>query len=495
MDWSFDLLTEPEQRMLRRLSVFPQNFDLEAATAVTGDDARQVHLASRGHPDAIAVLDLLARLIDKSLVEAVGMADTARYRLLETVRQYAAEKLGEAGEADEIRGRHRRHFAGRVLAAGLSGPGFFDPQWAQDAAVDNENYNAALASGLLAGDPGSATVILAGRGASWFWGAAVPTAVDSIDPEALTTADPSLHIAALLSLGFAGTQGGRWTVETAVPIFERALAVAEERGTPADEGLACFSLGYFALGRGDSDVARTWLERAVPCFGDNPLAQYYAHHELGWIELTEGNPAAARQQFESLLTVLESRSGFENPMAHLRAAVALCEAADGNAARARALARRALDESRRIPLAGVEVMALIRMCEVAALSGDPIGAELVEALQRLRRQGGLRWVAAALTIAAVAHEADGRPDTAARLLGGAGHVAEMLAEDPLPVAALAVVVRAMRRRIEAALGAAASAAAEAAGAQLGVRALLDLAVQDLIPFERGTRGSRESEPA
>ena len=241
MDWSFDLLTETEQRLLRRLSVFPQDFDLEAATAVAGDDARQVHLASREHPDPIDVLDLLARLIDKSLVVPEGMADTARYRLLETVRQYAAEKLGAAGEADAIRGRHRRHFVGRILAADRAGTGFFDPQWAQHAAIDGENYNAALASGLVAGDLESATVILAGRGVSWFWGAAVPTAVDSIDPEALTAADPSLHVAALISLGAAGIQSGRWTVETAVPIYERALAIAEERGTPADEGFACFS--------------------------------------------------------------------------------------------------------------------------------------------------------------------------------------------------------------------------------------------------------------
>jgi hypothetical protein len=159
--------------------------------------------------------------------------------------------------------------------------------------------------------------------------------------------------------------------------------------------------------------------------------------------------------------------------------VALCEAADGNVARARTLARQALDGSRQVPLAGVEVMALIRMSEVAALSGEPIGAELVEALHLLRRQGGLRWVTAALTMAAVAHEADGRPDTAARLLGGAGHVAEMLAEDPLPIAPLAAVVMAMRQRIEAALGTAAATAAETAGERLPVPALLDLALDGL----------------
>jgi tetratricopeptide (TPR) repeat protein len=467
LDWSFDLLTGTEQELLRRLSVFPQDFDLEAATVVAGDDA-----------DPIDVLDLLARLIDKSLVVPDGMADTARYRLLETVRQYAAEKLGAAGEADATRGRHRRHFVGRILAAYRAGMGFFDPEWHQKAAIDGENYNAALASGLIAGDLEAVTVILAGR-VSWFWGAAVPTAVASIDPEALTAANPSLHIGGLISLSMAGIQSGRWTVETAVPIYERALAIAEERGTPADEGFACFSLGYVALGRGERLAARTWLERAVHCFADIPVGQYYAQHELGWIELIGGNTAAARQQFESILTVLELRPGSENPLSHLRAAVALCEAADGNGARALTLARQALEVARQVPLSRIEVMALIRMSEVAALSGQPIGADLVEALHLLRRQGGLRWVAAALTLAAVAHEADGRPETAARLLGGARCVAEMLAEDPCPIASLGEVVMAMRHRIAAALGSDASAAAETAGSRLPVPALLDLALDGL----------------
>src|SRR5207245_10733704 len=133
-------------------------------------------------------------------------------------------------------------------------------------------------------------------------------------------------VAGLITLGVAGVNSGRWTVETAVPICERALAIAEERGTPADEGFACFSLGYLALGRGDSRAARTWMERAVRCFADIPLGHDYALHELGWIELTEGNVAAARQHFESVLTVLELRSGSENQVAHLRAGAALCEA-------------------------------------------------------------------------------------------------------------------------------------------------------------------------
>ena len=100
VDWSHALLTEPEQVLFRRLSVFLGGFDLDAAQAVGG-----------GHDvERYQVLDQLTLLVDKSLVVAETAADRTRYRLLETVRQYALEKLGESGEADAVRTRHRDYF-------------------------------------------------------------------------------------------------------------------------------------------------------------------------------------------------------------------------------------------------------------------------------------------------------------------------------------------------------------------------------------------------
>src|SRR5262249_13891005 len=91
MDWSHDLLVEPERLVLRRLGVFAGEFTLEAAEGVCGDQ----------------VLDVLTQLVDKSLVVAEECEGLASYRLLETVRQYAVEKLAEAGEATALRVRHR----------------------------------------------------------------------------------------------------------------------------------------------------------------------------------------------------------------------------------------------------------------------------------------------------------------------------------------------------------------------------------------------------
>ena len=100
VDWSHALLTEPERVVFRRLAVFIGGFDLAADQAVAGG----------GDVERYQVLDLLTLLVDKSLAVAENTGGRTRYRLLETVRQYAQEKLGESGEADAVRTRHRDHY-------------------------------------------------------------------------------------------------------------------------------------------------------------------------------------------------------------------------------------------------------------------------------------------------------------------------------------------------------------------------------------------------
>src|SRR5262249_32769130 len=115
VDWSYDLLSAPEQTLFARLSVFAGGGTLEAAEAVCPD------------PDGAGiapgeVLDLLTRLADQSLVVAEEQPDgTARYRLLETLRQYARERLA-AGGAAALRERHAAHYLERA-EAGPEGPG------------------------------------------------------------------------------------------------------------------------------------------------------------------------------------------------------------------------------------------------------------------------------------------------------------------------------------------------------------------------------------
>ncbi len=136
VDWSHALLTEPERILFRRLAVFLGGFEFDAARAVAGSS----------EVERYQVLDQLTLLVDKSLVvasDSEASEDRTRYRLLETVRQYALEKLGDSGEADEVRARHRDHYT--AMAAVLDAPAGTDyEQHLEQANLEIDNLRAAF---------------------------------------------------------------------------------------------------------------------------------------------------------------------------------------------------------------------------------------------------------------------------------------------------------------------------------------------------------------
>jgi len=104
IDWSYDQLDETERSVLARLAVFPGDFDFDAAEAV----------ATGGDVDARSVLDVLGQLVGKSLVVATDASEVMSFRLLETIRQYAEERLDDAGEIPDTRTRHAHHYLARL---------------------------------------------------------------------------------------------------------------------------------------------------------------------------------------------------------------------------------------------------------------------------------------------------------------------------------------------------------------------------------------------
>jgi predicted ATPase/DNA-binding winged helix-turn-helix (wHTH) protein len=140
VEWSHQLLTPAEQAVFRRLGVFVGGFTLAAAQAVAADD---------DGIDAWDLLEHLGRLVDKSLVAAAG-DDLPRYRLLETLRLLALEKLIESGEADRVRSAHRAHFAELAIEANAAlnegKPGVM-------ALLDAERDNLSLAMSWSLDDP------------------------------------------------------------------------------------------------------------------------------------------------------------------------------------------------------------------------------------------------------------------------------------------------------------------------------------------------------
>jgi predicted ATPase/DNA-binding SARP family transcriptional activator len=151
MDWSYELLSEAEREALRRLSVFAGGFTLRAAAAVCvgGDEAKAV--------------DLVGRLVERSLVVADTREGETRYRLLETVRQYASERLAEAGEADETRRAHAVTFVRVAIEGSLGGE-----DGLSRLAVEHDNVLAALEWSLSAGDQ-SGPELACAYGRFWLW--------------------------------------------------------------------------------------------------------------------------------------------------------------------------------------------------------------------------------------------------------------------------------------------------------------------------------------
>ena len=170
VDWSHALLTEPERVLFRRLAVFAGGFDLDAAHAVgAGSEAELYQL-----------LDQLSLLVDKSLVVADDTGAGMRYRLLETVRQYAQEKLGESGEADDVRTRHRDYYT--ATAAELESPGYSgDELLAGWAATEFDNLRAAFGWSRENADLGMALQLILSLRPLWLRGGRVREALAGLD--------------------------------------------------------------------------------------------------------------------------------------------------------------------------------------------------------------------------------------------------------------------------------------------------------------------------
>ncbi|MET9857167.1 BTAD domain-containing putative transcriptional regulator, partial [Streptomyces sp. NPDC006450] len=160
VDWSWDLLDEPERAVLRRLSVFAGGCDLDAAEAVCADG---------GYLDGLDVADLLGSLVDKSLVVAAPDGPAGmRYRLLETVAEYAADRLAEAGEdRAETERRHLTHYRelARTTEPLLRGHG--QRAAAVRLATESENLRTALRRAVAAKDVGEVLCLV--HSLVWYW--------------------------------------------------------------------------------------------------------------------------------------------------------------------------------------------------------------------------------------------------------------------------------------------------------------------------------------
>jgi predicted ATPase len=159
VDWSWDLLTEPERAVLRRLAVFSGGASLEAVERVCADEAvpRQ------------RVLDLLTALTEKSLLVA-DLDGTPRYRMLGTIREYAAHRLAEAGETELMRRAHLGYFTELAETAEPHLRRAEQLEWLAALTVEHDNISAALRGAIAGGRAHEAMRLVAAAGWYWFLG-------------------------------------------------------------------------------------------------------------------------------------------------------------------------------------------------------------------------------------------------------------------------------------------------------------------------------------
>ncbi len=151
IDWSYELLSPAQQRLLARLAVFSVGCDLEAIEEI----------CSGGPVDPDAVIDLIAALVARSLVIAEDHSLGTRYRLLETIRQYGEERLTECGETEMLLNRHARFYAALSAHAAECAYGPEHLAWAKKVNLERDNIRAALVNAIDAGDSPLAVQLVA----------------------------------------------------------------------------------------------------------------------------------------------------------------------------------------------------------------------------------------------------------------------------------------------------------------------------------------------
>jgi predicted ATPase/DNA-binding CsgD family transcriptional regulator len=263
IEWSHALLAEPDRVVFRRLAVFAGGFGLEAARAVTAGGA-----VARDD-----VLNALGRLVDKSLVVAEERDGEARYRLQETIRQYAADRLAEAGEAAAARDRHLAWFLAFAEALESKLQRDLDA-WRTRLEREHDNLRAALDWGLAAPDPERGRRLAAEL--PWLWHlhrhgreglGYLRRAIDRA-PDGRSTLQARLLTGIALVADTASPLGLEFDAA------QRALAITTEQG---DERLRALCLTLSAVGRFYTDFGTAWALtvdalRAAEAAGDAFIA-------------------------------------------------------------------------------------------------------------------------------------------------------------------------------------------------------------------------------
>ncbi|MFB9197439.1 BTAD domain-containing putative transcriptional regulator [Actinomadura verrucosospora] len=342
IDWSWEPLEERERAVLRRLAVHAGGCTLDAAEAVCGAD-----------------VETLAGLVDRSLVVA---GEGPRYRLLETVAAYGAERLREAGEEERARRRHADYYIRLAESADLRGPGQRDAL--RRLRAETGNLRAALDGAVRAGDAGRALRLVDAMGWAWFlWGRAGEARRAFERALAVPgTADPaSAARARTWHTGFALLDGDG---------ADRDERVREALAADGDPW-ACWFLGFVRGGFGDLEAIDELAARALDGFrarGDE-WGEAAALAVRAGQALSAGDLARARRDGERALRLFGA-AGDRWGRLQATETLGLLAEVTGDYARARDLHQSGLRDAEELGLGAEAAGRLARLGRVALLEGD-----------------------------------------------------------------------------------------------------------------------------
>jgi predicted ATPase/DNA-binding XRE family transcriptional regulator len=303
IEWSYDLLSEAERALLRRLSVFAGGWALEAAEAVCGDEVED------GTPQPSDVLELLTQLVNKSLVVVEREAGQGvRYRLLETIREYALERLVASGESEIVRRKHLYFFRGLAQEADPHLTSAARGFWLAKLKPERDNLRAALQWARESGDALAGLQLAGAMWLFWYFRGNLSEGrgwVESALAQAATLDAPAARAKALSAAGNLAWFQSDYVV--ARPRLEEGLAIGRRLGISGQRDLASSMLWLGLIERdvGDLAVAHSLLEEsAATCreIGDRwTLALVLV--SLGRTVIVAGDPVAARPVLEEGRTI------------------------------------------------------------------------------------------------------------------------------------------------------------------------------------------------
>jgi tetratricopeptide (TPR) repeat protein len=422
IDWSYDLLSEEEKKLLRRLSVFSGGWTFEAAEGVCPE---------------LDVMNQLSQLINKSLVIVDEPTGQTRYRLLETIRQYAHDKLTVLDEEPDARNRHLNYF---MKLAQEAEPHFRNTdiqQWQFQLEADADNLRAAMEWGLdhdpeqflnlvgsLALFEGSRVFMVSGR----FW---VKDAIARMEALPGVEGENSLRRERIKAKGWltAGMLAFNWgEIPAAHTAFSKCIAMARRLEDPFTLAVSLSMRGLTSQFANDANAARSDAEESIALFlgTEDQWGVAMGKMVLSWVEDRQGNEVSRDKLLDEVHQLLK---GTTHPMLHYLLMGAAMEARSrGDFASARSLLEKSLQLTQYWRSTHTRLAVESEMAHIARQSGDHAQAKKAyrKTILKWKETGHRAAIAHQLECLAFIARAEKQPSRAIRLMSAAEALRETI---------------------------------------------------------------------